>query len=133
MRSLQLGPRDIVVAEEALMQTYYLGHIDYWLEDARMAAAFVLPIDGRIVDEYTHAPLIGSATQLNALLLRPDRGAIYIVGSGESQEDGRLLMRGPGIAAMLSAKPFNVIYVAPDGVTKIWKVDAPPSRSAAGS
>jgi hypothetical protein len=77
--------------------------------------------------------LIASTEQLNALLLRPDRGAIYIVGSGENQEDGRLMMRGPGISVMLGTKPFKVIYVAPDGVTKIWKVDAPPGDGAAGS
>jgi len=130
MRSLPLGPRDIVVAEEALMQTYYLGHIDYWLEDASVAAQFVLPINGQIVDEYTHTPLIGNAEQLSALLLRPDRGAIYIVGSGENQEDGRLAMRGPGLSVMLGTKPFKVIYVAPDGVTKIWKIDAPSGRGA---
>jgi len=133
MRSLPLGPRDIIVAEEALMQTYYLGHIDYWLEDARVAAEFVLPVNGQIVDEYTHTPLIGNTAQLNALLLRPDRGAIYIVGSGENQEDGRLAMRGPGLSAMLGTKPFKVIYVAPDGVTKIWKIDAPSGGRGAGA
>lgn len=133
VRSQGLGPHDVVVAEEALMQTYYLGHVDYWLEDARVAAEFVLPVNGQIVDEYTHTPLIGNTEQMNALLERKDRGAIYVVGSGENQEDGRLSMRGPGLSAMLGAKPFRVVYVAPDGVTKVWKVNAPSGAGGAGS
>ena len=38
MRTVNLGPRDVVVAEEVLMQTYYLGHVDYWLYSANVAA-----------------------------------------------------------------------------------------------
>ena len=125
MRSIRLGPRDIVIAEEVLMQKYYLGRVDYWLVDSHVAAMYMQRFDGKIVDEYTHTPLLGTADALTALVRRPDRGAIYVIGSGENQQDGRLFMRGPGISALLKTDQFRVIYVAHDGLTKIWKVDAP--------
>lgn len=125
MRSIQLGPKDIVLAEEVLLQTYYLGHVDYWLINRNVAANFVERWNGKIVDQYTHTPVIGSGEELRALLDRPDRGVIYVVGSGEAQEDGRRFMRGEGISKILESDQFKVIYRARDGLTKIWKVDAP--------
>lgn len=119
------GPNDILVAEDALMQTYYLGHVNYWLQDREMAAPFLRRVDGRWVDEYTGAPLIGSGAQLEQLVESPDRGAIYVIGSGEDQQDGRKLMRGLGIAKVLDSSAFHLVYVGRDGLTDVWKVDPP--------
>jgi hypothetical protein len=128
LRSVRLGPNDIVLAEEVLLQTYYLGHVDYWLIDRNVAANFVQRWNGKIVDQYTHTPVIGSGEELRALLDKPDRGVIYVIGSGESQEDGRRFMRGEGIFNLLQSDQFKVVYVAPDKLTKVWKVDAPAAR-----
>jgi 4-amino-4-deoxy-L-arabinose transferase-like glycosyltransferase len=125
MRSIKLGPKDVVLAEEVLLQTYYLGHVDYWLVNRNVAASFVELWQGRIVDQYTHTPVIGSGAELRALLDKPDRGAIYVIGSGESQEDGRRFMRGDEIFELLQSDEFKVVYVARDKLTKVWKVDAP--------
>ncbi len=38
----RLGPNDIIVAEDVLQQTYYLGHVDYWLQ-SRDAAVDLHP------------------------------------------------------------------------------------------
>lgn len=119
------GPNDIIVAEDSLMQTYYLGHIDYWLQDREMAAPFLRKVDGRFVDEYTGARLIGSGAHLERLVASRNRGAIYVIGSGEDQKDGRKLMRGLGIAKVLASPPFHLVYVGRDGLTDVWKVDAP--------
>jgi hypothetical protein len=119
------GPDDIIVAEDALMQTYYLGHVDYWLQDREMAAPFLRRLDGRWVDEYTDAPLIGSGARLERLLASRDRGAIYVIGSGENQQDGRKLMRGLGIAQVLHSPAFHLVYVGRDGLTDVWKADPP--------
>jgi 4-amino-4-deoxy-L-arabinose transferase-like glycosyltransferase len=132
IRSLKLGPRDIVVAEEVLMQTYYLGHIDYWLSGPRNAADYVMRVNGRLADEYTLTPLIDSAAAFQALIDRPDRGTIYVIGSGENQEDGREFLRGPELNALLKSAEFVPVYQAPDGVTKIWKI-APTAASGAGT
>lgn len=125
MRSVHLGPRDVVVAEEVLMQTYYLGHVDYWLYNAHIAASYVQRVNGKFVDEYTHTPIIGTGAEFRALIDKPDRGAIYVIGSGEDQQDGRLFMRGPEIFALLKSPIFKVVYASPDGRTQVLKSDAP--------
>jgi hypothetical protein len=130
MRSVQLGPKDVVLAEEVLMQTYYLGRVDYWLVSRNVAAIFMQRVGDRILDQYTHTPVIGTGEELRALLERPDRGAIFVIGSGEAQEDGRRFMRGDAISALLAAEPFKVVFEARDGLTKVWKVDPPGAPSA---
>ena len=116
---------DIIVAEDVLQQTYYLGHVDYWLVNKQVAAPFMHQVNGRWLDFYTDTPLIGTGSELEQLVERPDRGAIYVIGSGENQEDGRSLMRAFGIAQELHSPPFHRVYRGRDGVTEVWKVDPP--------
>ena len=125
MRTVNLGPRDVVVAEEVLMQTYYLGHVDYWLYNAHVAAQYVERFNGKFVDEYTHTPIIGTGAEFRALIDQPDRGAIYVIGSGEYQQDGRLFLLGPEVFALLKSPIFKVVYTSSDGRTQVLKADAP--------
>jgi hypothetical protein len=127
---LHPGPHDIIVAEDVLQQTYYLGHVDYWLVNKNVAAPFMHQVHGRWLDFYTDTPLIGTGSELEQLVERPDRGAIYVIGSGENQEDGRSLMRAFGISQALSSPPFRTVYLGRDGLTRVWKVDAPPPTVA---
>ena len=129
---LHPGPRDIIVAEDVLQQTYYLGHVDYWLVNKQVAAPFMHQVKGRWLDFYTDTPLIGSGVELEQLVERPGRGAIYIIGSGENQEDGRTLMRAFGIARALQSPPFRLVYRGRDGFTEVWKVAAPSPTVARG-
>lgn len=124
MRTVNLGRGDLVLAEEVLMQTYYLGHVDYWLYNAHVAAEYVERFNGKIVDEYTHTPVIGTGAEFRALIDKPDRGAIYVIGSGE-EEDGRLYFLGPEIFALLKSPIFKVVYTSPNGRTQVLKADAP--------
>jgi hypothetical protein len=128
-------PADLIVAEDPLMQTYYLGHVDYWLQDREEAAPFLHELDGRWVDEYTDAPLIGSGAQLERLADRRDRGAIYVIGSGENAADRKTLMRGLGIEQALESPAFHLVYVGRDHLTDVWRVDAPrhPLTAASGA
>jgi hypothetical protein len=130
IRALKLGPQDIIVAEEVLMQTYYLGHVDYWLTGPRNAADYLVRVNGKLADEYTLTPLIDSAAAFQALIDKPDRGTIYVIGSGENQQDGREFLRGPELNALLKSPEFVPVFQAPDGVTKIWKI-APTAASGA--
>jgi hypothetical protein len=130
--SLHPRPDDVIVAEDTLMQTYYLGHVDYWLMNKEVAAEFMHEVDGRWVDEYTNTPLIGTGQQLQHLVDSRDRGAIYVIGSGENEQDGRRLMRGLGIAQELQSPAFHLIYVGSDGLTDVWKVDPPAHPLTAG-
>jgi hypothetical protein len=129
---LHPGPHDIIIAEDVLQQTYYLGHVDYWLVNKQVAAPYMHRVQGRLLDFYTDTPLIGTGSELEQLVERPDRGAIYVIGSGENQEDGRGLMRAFGIAKALHSPPFHCVYVGRDGVTQVWKVDAPSPTVAKG-
>jgi len=122
---LHPGPHDIILAEDVLQQTYYLGHVDYWLVNKQVAAPFMHQVNGRWLDFYTDTPLIGTGSELERLVEKPDRGAIYVIGSGENQEDGRGLMRAFGISRALSSPPFRTVYLGRDGLTRVWKVDAP--------
>ena len=115
------------------MQTYYLGHVDYWLEDKEQAAPFLHRVDGKWADIYTDTPLIGSGSQLERLVSRRDRGAIYVIGSGENGAVRKTLMRGLGIEQVLESPAFHLIYVGRDHRTDVWKVDAPPHPLTAAS
>jgi hypothetical protein len=126
------GPHDIIIAEDVLQQTYYLGHVDYWLQNKQVAMAFMHQVHGRWLDFYTGTPLIGSGSELEQVVERPDRGAIYVIGSGENYENGRSLMRALGIAQALDSPPFRSVYLGRDGVTHVWKVDAPQPSVAKG-
>jgi 4-amino-4-deoxy-L-arabinose transferase-like glycosyltransferase len=132
VESLHPKPDDIIVAEDALMQTYYLGHVDYWLMNREEAGEFLRRLDGRWVDEYTDAPLIGTGRALQRLVDSRNRGAIYVIGSGEWQH-ARKLMLGSGLAQELESPPFHLIYVGRDGLTDVWKVDAPKHPLMAGA
>ncbi|MGH8326426.1 MAG: ArnT family glycosyltransferase, partial [Steroidobacteraceae bacterium] len=123
--SLHPTPGDLIVAEDDLMQTYYLGHVDYWLQDRETAAPFLVRRDDRWVDVYTDTPLIGSGEQLEQLVARRNRGVIYVIGSGENAEGRSTLMRGLGIERVLDSSAFHLIYVGRDRLTDVWKVDAP--------
>jgi hypothetical protein len=127
--ALHPGPRDIIVAEDVLQQTYYLGHVNYWLVNKQVAAPFMHLVKGHPLDLYTNTQLIGTGAELEQLVDRTDRGAIYIIGSGENQEDGRGLMRAFGIAEVLQSPRFQVVYRGRDGLTEVWKV-LPPQQAA---
>jgi hypothetical protein len=125
VKSLHLRTNDVVVAEDSLEQTYYLGHIDYWLVGKEVALQYVEMKDGVLRDIYTGAPLIGTAAELEALVRRRDRGAIYVIGSGEEQADGRKFVRGEGIFNALQDPVFEPIFLGRDGLTRVWKVREP--------
>jgi hypothetical protein len=125
--NLHPGPHDIIIAEDVLQQTYYLGHVNYWLYNKKMAAPFMHKVKGRWLDFYTDTPLIGSGSELEELVERSDRGAIYVIGSGEDVGHGRELMTAQGISEALNSPPFKSVYLGRDGLTRVWKVDAPPS------
>jgi hypothetical protein len=122
MQSLTLRPNDIVIAEDVISQAYYLERLDYWLIGWHAAASFVQQVDGQLRDIYTARRIVGSRADLAALMDTPGRGDIYIIGSGENQEDGRRHMRGEELHAVLSSPSLPVVYVGRDGLTKIWKI-----------
>jgi hypothetical protein len=131
IRTQRIAPDDILLAEDVLQQTYYLRDVDYWLIAPYVAAQFTEEIGGELRDIYTAVPALTSAEELERLIERTDRGAIYVIGSGEQQSDGRRHARGPDIYALLHSGRFKVIYEGRDGLTRVWKIDrARPAAEA---
>ncbi|WP_129775422.1 glycosyltransferase family 39 protein [Peristeroidobacter soli] len=128
MKSQNIGPGDVVLAEDILQQTYYLGHVDYWLMSRNHARRYVELKNGRIQDFYTGSGVISSAAMLEDLL-RDARGhRIFVIGSGENQSDKRRGMRGD-MDPVLHSDQFEVVYEGRDGLTQVWRATgAPPSQ-----
>jgi hypothetical protein len=125
LKSQHVSPDDVVVAEDVLEQTYYLGSVDYWLQSRTFARRYVERVDGRIRDFYTGTPVISSAQMLNELLDREvGHHRVFIVGSGENQADGRRGMRGDMFETLQSDR-LEVVYEGRDGFTKVWRAVEP--------
>lgn len=126
MQSQNLAADDIVLAEDVLQQTYYLGSVDYWLISRKQARRFVELVDGHIRDFYTGTAVISTGGELDALLRSAANRRVFVIGSGENQEDHRRSMRGPQIDAALHSHQFVEIYTGRDGLTKVWRAVSQP-------
>jgi hypothetical protein len=127
VKSLQLGPHDIVIAEDAIMQMYYLGRVDYLLTNVETALRFSRVENGQVREVYSNARVIATAEQLQSVLSKEHCGDIYIIGSGENFVRGRRWQRGTTIDPVL--RSLEVVYEGRDGLTKVWKIPA-SGRSA---
>ena len=127
IRSQNIQPQDVLIAEDVLEQTYYLGRVDYWLISRKQARLYVQRVGGVIRDFYTSTPVIDSGEQLQQVLDSSTGGRIFIIGSGENQKDARRGMRGPSISALLQSDRLEELFLGSDGLTKVWR--AKPSRA----
>lgn len=132
MRSQHVVDEDVILAEDVLQQTYYLGAVDYWLISRKYARRYVeRRADGRILDFYTGTGVISSGSELDELLRSAGTRRVFVIGSGENQGDGRRSMRGPQIDAALHSSRFVEVYLGRDGLTRVWR--AVPSPGPGGS
>jgi hypothetical protein len=120
LRALPLKSDDIVIAEDVLEQTYYLGKVDYWLRDIEDARRFSIIRNGRLVDQYTGTPVIATGAALKHVLDTRAGRNVYVIGNGESFENGRWLFREHGIAEVLESKDLEPVYLGRDGKTVVW-------------
>jgi 4-amino-4-deoxy-L-arabinose transferase-like glycosyltransferase len=118
IKSLNLTPSDIVVAEDVLQQVYYLGSVDYWL---RKFAKFTYREDGAYVDIYTGTKHLGNAELVQDLIDQYDRGDIYIIGSGETADEANYYL-GEKTVALLSNTKSEVLYEGRDKQTRVLRI-----------
>lgn len=111
----------ILIAEDALQQTYYLGRVDYWLREMGDAQSYTIVRDGELLDQYTGARVLGTGVELEKILLANRGKDVFIIGSGENFVGGSRLFRGQGIAEILSSSLLEEVYVGRDGRTKVWR------------
>lgn len=120
IRSMHPGPDDLLIAEDVNQQTYYLGKVDYWVISNQFAASFVEERDdGTLRDIYTGTRVITNGRQFEQVIREHPHGRIFVIGSGEQQEDGRQAARGDGISEVLR-RDFREIHTGRDRLTKVW-------------
>lgn len=133
IKAQNISDADVIIAEDVLQQTYYLGRVDYWLMSRNHARRYVELKNGRIQDFYTGAGVISSAAMLEELLSTQRGRRIFVIGSGENQSDKRRGMRGD-MDPVLHSKQFEVVYQGRDGLTQVWRATgAPPPQDAVPS
>lgn len=125
MRSQRMAPEDIVLAEDVLQQTYYLGSVDYWLIGRRVARNYVKLEGDHFVDFYTGTPVVSSVELLDALLEQHADKRVFVIGSGENQRDGRRYVRGADLHAVLESQRFEVVFTGRDGLTRVLRAIPP--------
>ena len=112
----------ILIAEDDINQTYYLGKVDYCLLNIDVARTHSILVDGRLVRQYTGAPVIGSGSELDAVIDATRDGQVYVIGSGQDVAEFRRRRLGNGISEALQSERFEVIYEGRDGKTKVWRL-----------
>lgn len=122
IQSVGLGTNSVLIAEDVLQQTYYLGKVDYWLREIDNANRYTIVREGLQVDIYTATPLIGDGVELQAILDRNLNKDVYVIGSGENFVDGGHLFRGRGIADVLASDRMEIVFIGRDNRTKVWKL-----------
>jgi hypothetical protein len=126
IRSLSVTDEDVILAEDVLQQTYYLGEVDYWLIGPQVARKFIKRQGDGVVDFYTGTPVIATGAMLDALLQKNQGKRVFVIGSGEDQRNGRRAVRGEELYAALNSSRFKVIHTGRDGLTQI--LQAVPSE-----
>jgi 4-amino-4-deoxy-L-arabinose transferase-like glycosyltransferase len=131
IRTQNITPDDIVLAEDVLQQTYYLKHVDYWLIGRKHGWRFVHDVNGKILDFYTGSPVIDTGEQFQQLLDANPQRRIFVIGSGENLKDSRREMRGKEIDDLLTKSDrFEPLYVGRDNFTTVWLAKPAPGKAA---
>jgi hypothetical protein len=121
MRTQGITADDVVLAEDVLQQTYYLGRVDYWLIGPTVARKFVMKSGDGVVDFYTGTPVIVTAAMLNGLLEENRGKRVFIIGTGEGWTDGYRGVRGEELHAAIESDRFETIFVGRDGLTRVLR------------
>jgi hypothetical protein len=123
LKSIPITEQDVLIAEDVLQQTYYMGAVDYWLVNKEVASVYSIVEDDQLYDYYTHTRVIGTGKELEGILDNAVGGGdVYIIGSGENYGNQRKYMRSYGIYDVLRSDCLEEIFVGRDGNTRIWRL-----------
>lgn len=127
VRSQGVVEADIVLAEDVLQQTYYLGRVDYWLIGPRVARRYVKRTEDAVVDFYTGTPVIVTTAMLDQVLRENRDKRVFVIGTGEGWRGGRRRVRGE-LESAINSDRFRTVYVGRDGLTRV--LTAAPDAAA---
>jgi hypothetical protein len=122
IRNLNPGPDDIVIAEDSIVQTYYLGKVDYRLQSVVGARNHSIQINGVLHGQYTNTPVVGSGAELERILERRFAYDVYVISSAQVSESLMRRNRAGGIASVLASERLEVIYKGRDDKTTVWRL-----------
>jgi hypothetical protein len=122
VESLELDDQDVIVAEDSIVQTYYLGKVDYRLQSVQMAAAHSFVRSGNLLGQYTGTQVIGSGQELLRVFDSARSHDVFIISSSQSPPGLERRNRANGISAILSSDRLSVVYEGRDRKTKVWKL-----------
>lgn len=120
MKTQGIIDEDIVIAEDVLQQTYYLGRVDYWLIGPKVARRFIERTDAGVVDIYTGTPVIVTKRNLEQLLRENEGKRIFVIGTGEGWRGDTRSVR-EDMHALLESDSFDSIYTGRDGLTRVLR------------
>ena len=124
VRRYQQGNGEIVIAEDSIVQTYYLGSVDYRLQDVTRAADYSVVRGGVLFDQYTDTPILGSGAELEAVLSHESAKKVYIISTAQVSADLMKRNRGNGIAEVLESSLVEEVFRGRDGETVVWRAGA---------
>jgi hypothetical protein len=127
-KSVHADHSALILAEDVLQMTYYLGKVDYWLRALDDAMYFAKEENGRLFDVWTHTPLIGTGRDLERLIEDNNGRGIYIISSGENADD-RSHFLGNGILDVINRYRPETAYIGRDNKTVVWYFPASESSN----
>jgi hypothetical protein len=125
LQNLHRGPADIVIAEDSISQTYYLGKVDYRLQNFAGAKNHAVLRNGLLYDQYSKALIIGSGRRFEEVLDRAAGADVYVISSAQVSARTQRRNRENGIAEVLESGRLEVVYVGRDRETTVWKLRQP--------
>jgi len=128
IRQQNITNSDVVMAEDVLQQTFYLGRVDYWLIGPQVARRFVKEHGDGVVDFYTATPVIVTPQMLDDVLAQNRSNRVFIIGSGEDWRKGRREPR-ESLHEVLQSDRFETVFTGRDGRTRVL-LAAPGASSA---
>jgi hypothetical protein len=121
IRHLNPGPHDIVIAEDSIVHTYYLGKVDYRLQSVEGARNHSIQINGQLYGQYTNTPVIGSGAEFEKILERQSANDAFVISTAQVSEGLKRRNRADGIAEVLASERLEAFYKGRDGETTVWR------------
>jgi hypothetical protein len=121
VESVQVNAADVVVAEDSIVQSYYLDRVDYRLQSLRSASRHGRLVDGVLYDQYSGTPVLGSGEALIRIVERSRPGRTFVIGSAQVSPSLKTRNRADGIGTALESPAFSVVYVGRDRETLVWR------------
>jgi hypothetical protein len=118
----RLQPSDIVVAEDASMQKWYAGKVDYWLRDYKDAKAYLYPADdGNLRDIYVNSQIVTPEVleMFKAMVNSGQR--IWIITSAETYDKRPYYLSDSQLQWLNNIEQHhNPMHSGRDKITKVY-------------